>query len=93
MGKKRSIGTARQFTAIEEGGKAIERMSEASRKRTKVAKDMLKVDRKKSMILLFSMPDADLGFVKALHVHGTATPTTRRANPTWPCAQLYLWSF
>lgn len=56
MGTKRAMENTKQAIALHKGADAIEKMAEASRKRAKIAEEMLELDRKKSMIALFSMP-------------------------------------
>ena len=63
-GTKRSIDNAKQMLALHKGAEAIEKMAEASRKRTKIAQEMLELDKQKSMVALFSMPGTDEGIRK-----------------------------
>lgn len=59
IGKKRALEHSRQAAALHKGADAIERLAEASAKRTKLAADLLKVEEERSMIELFSMPDTN----------------------------------
>lgn len=56
---KRAIDTAKQVIALHKGADVIEKMAEASRKHAKVAEQMLDLDRRKSMIALFSTLGTD----------------------------------
>lgn len=60
-GTKRALENAKQMLALHKGAEAIEKMAEASRKRTKIAEQMLALDKQKSMVTLFSMPGTDEG--------------------------------
>lgn len=44
---------------ISKGAEAIEKMAESSRKRAKVAEELLKIDKQKSLMALFSMEGTD----------------------------------
>lgn len=59
IGNKRSIDLANHVAALHKGADAIDKMAEASRKRTKIAEEALSIDRQKSLISLFSMADTD----------------------------------
>lgn len=59
IGKKRALDNSTHAAALHKGANAIERLAQASAKRTKLAEDMLKVEEERSMIDLFSMPDTN----------------------------------
>lgn len=56
---KRAIEHAKQVIELHKGAGAIEKMADASRKRAKVAEEMIDLDKQRSMIALFSMPGTD----------------------------------
>jgi len=59
VGAKRALEISKQVSALHRGAEGIEKLAEASYKRTKVAEDMLQVEKQQSMIALFSMPGTD----------------------------------
>lgn len=58
-GKKRALELSKQSMALHKGATAIDKLAEASCKRTKLAEEMLQVDKQRSLIQLFSMPDTN----------------------------------
>lgn len=56
VGTKRALEQSKQYSALHKGADAIEAIAETSRKKVKIAEEMMSIDKQKSMIALFSMP-------------------------------------
>lgn len=59
IGTKRALEISKQSIALNKGADAIDKLAEASCKRTKLAEEMLKIDKERALIELFSMPNAN----------------------------------
>lgn len=58
-GTKRTVELSKQISALHKGTERIEKFSFAAYKRTKVAEEMVAVQKLQSMIAFFSMPGTD----------------------------------
>lgn len=59
-GPKRALEISKQVAALHKGADGIEKLARAAHKRTKVAEEVVKIQKQQSMIALFSMPGTDL---------------------------------
>lgn len=59
IGSETSLEMSRQVSALKKGAEAVKSIDEASRKRCNIAKEMLSIDKYRSMIALFSRPGTD----------------------------------
>lgn len=59
IGNKRAIELEGHVESLQKVSNSIEKMAEGSRKRLKVAEELLSIDKQKSMMSLFFMQDAD----------------------------------
>lgn len=63
-GTKRASEVTKQVAALNKGADSIEKLVEASLKRTKIAENMLEIERQQSLVALFSMPGTEAAMQK-----------------------------
>ena len=59
VGTKRALEISKQVLALHKGAEAMEKLAEASQKRTKLAVNLIEIDKQNSLVALFSMSETN----------------------------------